>query len=66
MKQMNNDTLLGIKTNLLQLYSNECISVFEEKPFHILNHRIIVASFVCKGSRHGKAISNDGFFFFYQ
>ena len=29
---------------------------------HILNHRIIVASFVCKGSHTGQAIRNDGFF----
>jgi len=28
----------------------------------ILNHRIIVASFVEKGSHTGQAIRNDGFF----
>ncbi len=48
---MNNDALLGIKTNLLQLYSNECISAFGDKPFHILNHRMIVASFEEKESK---------------
>jgi hypothetical protein len=30
---------------------------------HILNHLIIAASFVCKGSHNGQAIRNDGFFF---
>ena len=33
---------------------------------HILNHRLIVASFVEKGSHTGQAIRNDGFFFVYQ
>ena len=33
---------------------------------HILNHRIVAASFVEKGSRTGQAIRNDGFFFVYQ
>ena len=51
---MNNDALLGIKTNLLQLYSNECISDFGDKPFHILNHRMIVASFEEKESKRIK------------
>ena len=33
---------------------------------HILNHRMIVASFEEKGSQTGQAIRNDGFFFVYQ
>jgi len=33
---------------------------------HILNHRIIVASFVEKGSHTGQAIRNDGFLYVYQ
>ena len=32
---------------------------------HILNDRIIVASFEEKGSHTGQAIRNDGFFFVY-
>jgi len=33
---------------------------------HMLNHRIIAASFVEKGSHTGQAIRNDGFFFVRQ
>jgi len=41
-------------------------STLEFPDRKIINHFIIVASFVCKGSQTGQAIRNDGFFFVHQ
>ena len=50
----------SIKEEFNNLNNN---STFQFPDSQILNHRMITASFVKKGSKTGQAIRNDGFFF---